>query len=86
MSKVQLLDSVRYRLLNLTERIYIVGDYIIEAMISEDEDSYHKCSIGSKSCSYNNIFGGKRMILCMAVAEEIGEYVNPYSSIHKTKR
>ena len=84
MSKVQLSDlfdpskSVRYRLLNLTRRIYIVGDYIIEAMISKNENSCNMCSIDPYSCSINLIFGSKRMALCMAVAEEIGEYVNPY--------
>lgn len=85
MSKVQLSDlfdpskSVRYRLLNLTRRIYIVGDYIIEAMISENGSSCDMCSIDSYSCSINNIiFGSKRMALCMAVAEDIGEHVNPY--------
>lgn len=84
MSKVQLSDlfdpskSVRYRLLNLTRRIYIVGDYIIEAMISENGSSCNRCSINPYSCSINIIFGSKRMALCMAVAEDIGEYVNPY--------
>lgn len=84
MSKIQLFDlfdpskSVRYRLLNLTGRIYIVGDYIIEGMISEDGDSCDRCIIDSDSCSINIIFGGKRVILCMAVAEDIGEHVNPY--------
>ena len=86
MSKVQLSDlfdpskSVRYRLLNLTRRIYIVGDYIIEAMISKNENSCNMCSIDPYSCSrsINIIFGSKRMVLCMAVAEDIGEHVNPY--------
>lgn len=84
MSKVQLSDlfdpskSVRYRLLNLTRRIYIVGDYIIEAMISKNENSCNMCSIDPYSCSINLIFGSKRMTLCMAVAEDIGEHVNPY--------
>lgn len=87
MSKVQLSDlfdpskSVRYRLLNLTRRIYIVGDYIIEAMIGgENGSSCNRCSINPYSCSrsINIIFGSKRMVLCMAVAEDIGEHVNPY--------
>lgn len=84
MSKIQLFDlfdpskSVRYRLLNLTGRIYIVGDYIIEGMISEDGDSCDRCIIDSDSCSINIIFGGKRGILCAVVAEDIGEHVNPY--------
>lgn len=84
MSKIQLFDlfdpdkSVRYRLLNLTGRIYIVGDYIIEGMMSEDGNSCDRCSIDSDTCSINIIFGGKRAILCVAVAEDIGEHVNPY--------
>lgn len=89
MSKIQLFDlfdpdkSVRYRLLNLTGRIYIVEDYIIEAMISENGSSCDRCSIDSDSCSINIISGGKRAILCMAVAKDIGEHVNPYRTYIK---
>lgn len=69
---------VKYRLLNLTGRIHIVGNYIIKSVDRSEIILCTKCDVRFGSCI--GIFGNNLgMTLCEAVNNISNyKYINPY--------